>query len=77
MSKYCAKRIKTLNTLIHKVISKQPKKEVSDNEQLAVRNRTKTDSMRKKQANILVVDDQEEILFSVKMSCFLIYIAAI
>jgi DNA-binding NtrC family response regulator len=40
---------------------------VSDNEQWSVHNRTKTNSMRKKQANILVVDDQEEILFSVKM----------
>jgi DNA-binding NtrC family response regulator len=40
---------------------------VSDNEQLTVRNRTKKDIMRKKQAQILIVDDQEEILFSAKM----------
>lgn len=38
-----------------------------DNEQLTVQNRTKKDKMRKKQAQILVVDDQEEILFSAKM----------
>lgn len=38
-----------------------------DNEQLTVQNRTKKDNMRKKQAQILVVDDQEEILFSAKM----------
>lgn len=38
-----------------------------DNEQLTVRNRTKKYHMRKKQAQILVVDDQEEILFSAKM----------
>lgn len=38
-----------------------------DNEQLTVRNRTKKYLMRKKQAQILVVDDQEEILFSAKM----------
>lgn len=38
-----------------------------DNEQLTVQNRTKNISMRKKQAQILVVDDQEEILFSAKM----------
>lgn len=38
-----------------------------DNEQLTVQNRTKKDSMRKKQAQILIVDDQEEILFSAKM----------
>ncbi|GIQ59171.1 sigma-54-dependent Fis family transcriptional regulator [Flavobacterium collinsii] len=37
------------------------------NEQLTVQNRTKKDSMRKKQAQILIVDDQEEILFSAKM----------
>jgi DNA-binding NtrC family response regulator len=40
---------------------------VFDNEQLIVQNRTKKYSMRKKQAQILVVDDQEEILFSAKM----------
>jgi len=40
---------------------------VFDNEQLTVQNRTKKESMRKKQAQILVVDDQEEILFSAKM----------
>jgi DNA-binding NtrC family response regulator len=40
---------------------------VFDNEQLTVHYRTKKHLMRKKQANILVVDDQEEILFSVKM----------
>jgi len=40
---------------------------VFNNEQLTVRNRTKKDRMRKKQAQILVVDDQEEILFSAKM----------
>lgn len=40
---------------------------MSDNEQLTVQNRTKKDSMRKKQAQILIVDDQEEILFSAKM----------
>jgi DNA-binding NtrC family response regulator len=40
---------------------------VFDNEQLTVQNRTKKNSMRKKQAQILVVDDQEEILFSAKM----------
>lgn len=40
---------------------------MSDNEQLTVRNRTKTNDMRKKLAQILVVDDQEEILFSAKM----------
>jgi len=40
---------------------------VFDNEQLTVQNRTKKDNMRKKQAQILVVDDQEEILFSGKM----------
>ncbi len=38
-----------------------------ENEQLTVQNRTKKDSMRKKQAQILIVDDQEEILFSAKM----------
>lgn len=38
-----------------------------DNEQLTVQKRTKKRSMRKKQAQILVVDDQEEILFSAKM----------
>ena len=38
-----------------------------DNEQLTVRNRTKIKTMRKKQAQILIVDDQEEILFSAKM----------
>lgn len=38
-----------------------------DNEQLTVRNRTKINAMRKKQAQILIVDDQEEILFSAKM----------
>ena len=38
-----------------------------DNEQLTVQNRTKKDNMRKKLAQILVVDDQEEILFSAKM----------
>lgn len=38
-----------------------------DNEQLTVRNRTKKYHMRKKQAQILIVDDQEEILFSAKM----------
>lgn len=38
-----------------------------DNEQLTVQNRTKKLTMRKKQAQILVVDDQEEILFSAKM----------
>ena len=38
-----------------------------DNEQLTVQNRTKIITMRKKQAQILVVDDQEEILFSAKM----------
>ena len=38
-----------------------------DNEQLTVQNRTKKDHMRKKQAQILIVDDQEEILFSAKM----------
>ena len=38
-----------------------------DNEQLTVRNRTKKETMRKKQAQILIVDDQEEILFSAKM----------
>ncbi len=38
-----------------------------DNEQLTVRYRTKKDIMRKKQAQILIVDDQEEILFSAKM----------
>lgn len=38
-----------------------------DNEQLTVQKRTKKHSMRKKQAQILVVDDQEEILFSAKM----------
>lgn len=38
-----------------------------DNEQLTVQKRTKNISMRKKQAQILVVDDQEEILFSAKM----------
>lgn len=38
-----------------------------DNEQLTVQNRTKKDSMRKKQAQILIVDDQDEILFSAKM----------
>lgn len=38
-----------------------------DNEQLTVQNRTKKYSMRKKQAQILIVDDQEEILFSAKM----------
>lgn len=38
-----------------------------DNEQLTVQNRTKKYHMRKKQAQILVVDDQEEILFSAKM----------
>jgi len=40
---------------------------VFDNEQLTVRNRTKKETMRKKQAQILIVDDQEEILFSAKM----------
>jgi len=40
---------------------------VFDNEQLTVRYRTKKDIMRKKQAQILIVDDQEEILFSAKM----------
>jgi len=40
---------------------------VFDNEQLTVQKRTKKYSMRKKQAQILVVDDQEEILFSAKM----------
>jgi len=40
---------------------------VFDNEQLTVQNRTKKDHMRKKQAQILIVDDQEEILFSAKM----------
>ncbi len=40
---------------------------MSDNEHSTVHNRTKSRNMRKKQANILVVDDQEEILFSVKM----------
>jgi DNA-binding NtrC family response regulator len=40
---------------------------VFGNEQLTVQNRTKKDSMRKKQAQILIVDDQEEILFSAKM----------
>jgi len=40
---------------------------VFGNEQLTVQNRTKKDSMRKKQAHILIVDDQEEILFSAKM----------
>jgi len=40
---------------------------VFDNEQLTVRNRTKINAMRKKQAQILIVDDQEEILFSAKM----------
>jgi len=40
---------------------------VFDNEQLTVQNRTKKDNMRKKQAQILIVDDQEEILFSAKM----------
>ena len=40
---------------------------VFDNEQLTVQNRTKKYKMRKKQAQILVVDDQEEILFSAKM----------
>lgn len=38
-----------------------------DNEQLTVRNRTKINTMRKKLAQILIVDDQEEILFSAKM----------
>ena len=38
-----------------------------DNEQLTVQNRTKKYSMRKKLAQILIVDDQEEILFSAKM----------
>lgn len=38
-----------------------------DNEQLTVQKRTKKYNMRKKQAQILVVDDQEEILFSAKM----------
>ncbi len=38
-----------------------------DNEQLTVRYRTKKDIMRRKQAQILIVDDQEEILFSAKM----------
>lgn len=38
-----------------------------DNEQLTVQNRTKNNAMRKKQAQILIVDDQEEILFSAKM----------
>ena len=38
-----------------------------DNEQLTVRNRTKINAMRKKQTQILIVDDQEEILFSAKM----------
>ena len=38
-----------------------------DNEQLTVQNRTKKYKMRKKQAQILIVDDQEEILFSAKM----------
>jgi len=40
---------------------------VFGNEQLTVQNRTKTHIMRKKQAQILIVDDQEEILFSAKM----------
>jgi DNA-binding NtrC family response regulator len=40
---------------------------VFDNEQLTVRYRTKKDIMRRKQAQILIVDDQEEILFSAKM----------
>jgi DNA-binding NtrC family response regulator len=40
---------------------------VFDNEQLTVQNRTKNNTMRKKQAQILIVDDQEEILFSAKM----------
>jgi DNA-binding NtrC family response regulator len=40
---------------------------VFDNEQLTVQNRTEKHSMRKKQAQILIVDDQEEILFSAKM----------
>lgn len=40
---------------------------MSENEQLTVRKRTKKDIMRKKQAQILIVDDQEEILFSAKM----------
>jgi len=40
---------------------------VFDNEQLTVQNRTKINAMRKKQAQILIVDDQEEILFSAKM----------
>lgn len=38
-----------------------------DNEQLTVRYRTKKDTMRRKLAQILIVDDQEEILFSAKM----------
>ena len=38
-----------------------------DNEQLIVRYRTKKDTMRRKLAQILIVDDQEEILFSAKM----------
>jgi len=40
---------------------------VFENEQLTVQNRTKKHIMRKKQAQILIVDDQEEILFSAKM----------
>jgi DNA-binding NtrC family response regulator len=40
---------------------------VFDNEQLTVRYRTKKDTMRRKLAQILIVDDQEEILFSAKM----------
>jgi DNA-binding NtrC family response regulator len=40
---------------------------VFDNEQLIVQNRTKINTMRKKQAQILIVDDQDEILFSAKM----------
>lgn len=40
---------------------------MSDNEQLTVRKWTKKHNMRKKQAQILIVDDQEEILFSAKM----------
>jgi len=40
---------------------------VFNNEQLTVRYRTKKDIMRRKLAQILIVDDQEEILFSAKM----------
>lgn len=38
-----------------------------ENEQLTVQNRTEKQRMRRKQAQILIVDDQEEILFSAKM----------